>query len=230
MEASKTTPTTPTVSKPQSNYQDIVHYLAACKTALKNAALPAIAPKLLGIGYTSAIIGAKLQEVATLETLHEQQKKEYGEQYKATVTYSAKENALHETYSKNLTIARVVFKNDVAAQVALGLPGERKKSKSGFQAQALQFYNGVLKNADYQTALAIRGITEAILTAQKTGFEGLSDLAASQKKETGEAQAATKKRDMALDNFADWMSDFKKMAIVALSDSPQLREQLGWKE
>lgn len=224
MEATNTPPTAP---KPQNNYQDIVSYLSASKTALTNAALPDIAPKLAAIGYTAAEITAKLQEIATLEALNEAQKKEYGEQYEATATYTATENALHTTYINNLTIARVVFKNDVAAQVALALNGERKKSKSGYQAQALQFYNGILLNANYKTILAVRGITEAIVTSQKTGFEGLSDLAADQKKETGEAQAATKKRDNAYDIFEDWMSDFKKMAIVALSDSPQLREQLG---
>lgn len=227
MEATNTPPIAP---KPQSNYQDIVSYLSASKTALTNAALPDIAPKLAAIGYTAAEITAKLQEIATLEALNEAQKKEYGEQYEATATYTATENALHTTYINNLTIARVVFKNNVAAQVALALNGERKKSKSGYQAQALQFYNGILLNANYKTILAVRGITEAIVTSQKTGFEGLSDLAADQKKETGEAQAATKKRDNAYDIFEDWMSDFKKMAIVALSDTPQLREQLGWKE
>lgn len=227
MEATTTPPTAPTQ---ESTYKDIVAYLAASKTALINAALPDIAPKLAEIGYTATEITAKLQDIETLETLNEAQKKEYGEQYDATATYTATENALHTTYIKNLTIARVVFKNNVAAQVALALNGERKKSKSGYQAQALQFYKGILLNTDYKAELAVRGITEAILTSQKTGFEGLSDLEADQKKETGEAQAATKKRDDAYDIFEDWMSDFKKMAIVALSDSPQLREQLGWKE
>lgn len=222
------TPTTPPTQ--ESTYKDIVTFIAESKTALINAALPAIAPKLAEIGYTATEITAKLQELETLETLNEAQKKEYGEQYDATATYNATEDALHTTYIKNLTIARVVFKNNVAAQVALALNGERKKSKSGYQAQALQFYKGILLNTDYKSALAVRGITEDIVTSQKTGFEGLSDLEADQKKETGEAQAATKKRDNAYDIFEGWMGDFKKMAIVALSDSPQLREQLGWKE
>jgi len=222
------TPTPPPTQ--ESTYKDIVTFIAESKTALINAALPDIAPKLAAIGYTATELTAKLQELETLETLNEAQKKEYGEQYDATATYTAAEEALHTTYINNLTIARVVFKNDVAAQVALALNGERKKSKSGYQAQALQFYKGILQNTAYKSAVAVRGITEAILTNQKTGFEGLSDLAADQKKETGEAQAATKKRDAALDIFEDWMSDFKAMAIVALSDTPQLREQLGWKE
>jgi hypothetical protein len=222
--------TTPPTPAPNNDYVDIVTFIAESKTALINAALPDIAPKLAEIGYTATEITAKLQDIETLETLNEAQKKEYGEQYDATATYTATEDALHKTYINNLTIARVVFKNNVAAQVALALNGERKKSKSGYQAQALQFYKGILLNTDYKTELAVRGITEAVLTSQKTGFEGLSDLEADQKKETGEAQAATKKRDDAYDIFEDWMRDFKKMAIVALSDSPQLREQLGWKE
>ncbi|MDI9365183.1 MAG: hypothetical protein QM541_09550 [Flavobacterium sp.] len=225
-----TTNTTEKTQREHYDYKNIVTYITESKTALINAAQPDIAPKLAEIGYTSTEITAKLQELETLETLNVVQKKEYGEQYNATTSYTATENALHKTYINNLTIARVVFKNDVGAQVALALNGERKKSKSGYQAEALQFYKGILLNTTYKTALAVRGITEAIVTSQKTGFEGLSDLSADQKKETGEAQAATKKRDYAYDIFDEWMSDFKKMAIVALSDSPQLREKLGWKE
>ncbi len=228
MQTNTTAPTeTPT---PQSEYLDIVAYLAECETALTNATLPDIAPLLAARGYAAEEITDKLQELGALRTLNENQKKEYGEQYEATATYTTTETTLHATYMQDLGIARIVFKNDVAAQVALGLNGERKKSKSGYQAQALLLYNGALKNAAYKTALAKRGITQAGLTAQKTGFEGLSDLNAAQQKETGEAQAATKIRDAALNEFEEWMSDFKGIAIIALSGTPQLREKLGWKE
>ena len=91
-------------------------------------------------------------------------------------------------------------------------------------------YNGILKDTDYKSALAKKGIVEAMLVAQKAGFENLANVGAIQKKETGEAQAATDVRDTALHTFEEWMSDFKELAKVALSDSPQLREQLGWKE
>lgn len=112
----------------------------------------------------------------------------------------------------------------------MGLNGKRKESKSGFQAQALLLYKGILKNANYQAAVTVRGITSATITAQQTGFEGLTDLNANQQKETGEAQKATKVRDDMYDTFKDWMSDFKAIATLALSKTPQLREQMGWKE
>lgn len=216
--------------KTQSDYQDIVAYLAASKTALKNAALPDIATKLAGIGYTAAEIAQKLQDIETLEALNENQKKEYGEQYAATDNLENTIASLTSTYMSHLTFARVVFKKDAGAQTALGLTGDRKRTFSGLKAQALLLYNGVLKSAAYKAALATRGITEAQLLAQQAGFNSLDDLKADQKKETGEAQTATKLRDAAYDVFEDWMSDFKTLAIEALSDSPQLREQLGWKE
>lgn len=227
METTNTPEKAPT---PQSDYQNIVDFLAASKTALINAALPNIAPKLAGIGYTAAEITQKLQDIETIETLNENQKKEYGEQYKATEILNKTVATLTATYMSHLTYARVVFKKDVGAQTALGLNGDRKRTFSGLKAQALLLYNGVLKNADYKAALATRGITEAQLLAQQAGFNSLDDLKADQKQETGEAQTATKLRDAAYDAFEDWMSDFKTLAIEALSDSPQLREQLGWKE
>lgn len=51
-----------------------------------------------------------------------------------------------------------------------------------------------------------------------------------QEKEKGEAQAATKERDAKLDALDQWFDDFKEIAIIALDDSPQWREKLGFLE
>ncbi len=51
---------------------------------------------------------------------------------------------------------------------------------------------------------------------------------AAQDKERGEAQEATLLRDAKLDELDQWVSDYKKIAQVAVSDSPQQLEQLGW--
>jgi hypothetical protein len=224
------TETATTVPTPKSYYLDVTEFIAVCETALINAALPAIATKLEGIGFTSTEIATKLKELQELSDLNETQIKEYGDQFDATKAYTAAEELLHSTYMNHLTIARVIFKNDIAAQVSLGLNQSRKISNAGYKAQALLMYDAILNNTDYEGKMAKRGITNADLTAQQAAFKGLSVLAANQKKESGEAQAATKKRDAALHIFEDWMTDFKELAIVALSNSPQMREQLGWKE
>jgi hypothetical protein len=225
-----TTETTTTEATPKTYYQDVTEFIAVSETALINTALPAIATKLEGIGYTQAEIATKLKDLQALKALNESQNKEYGDQFEATKAYTAAEESLNTNYINHLTFARVIFKDDIAAQVALGLHGRRKVSKAGYKEQALLMYNTILKNTDYQDKMAKRGITITALTAQQEAFNGLSFLEANQNKETGEAQASTKIRDAALHIFEDWMTDFKELAIVALSDTPQMREQLGWKE
>ena len=220
----------PAPKKRKSYYLDADAFLSQCDTALRNAADPEVAPLLATRGYTSAILTAKQTELGTLKQLVADQKKEYGDQYAATKAFSDAVDGLHPEYMDHLALARIALKKDTAAQTALGLKGRRLESESGYCSQALLFYSGELSNTAYQTALAGVGVTEAELEAAKGGYEALAVTIAKKAKETGEAQAATVKRDRAIDAFGDWFGDFKEVAIVALRKQPQLREKLGWKE
>lgn len=213
-----------------SSYQSIDAFIQVSTVALTNAQLPDILPLLIARGYPEATIKDKADEIADLQTLNANQQKEYGEQFAAIAAYNAAVEQLHGDYIDHLQLARLVFKNNVAAQTALGLTGKRKVSESGYQAQAVQFYQGVLANAAYKAALATKGVTQAELDSQLAGFETLPNLSAAKAKETGEAQMATKTRDAAYDALAEWMSEFKQTAIIALRKTPQLREKLGYKE
>jgi hypothetical protein len=220
---------TPTPSK-KNNYQDINEYLSDTSVALTNASDAEVAPLLANRGYSAAIIAAKVAEHATVKTLVSSQVKEYGDQYQATQNYNNAAIGLHPKYIEHIEIGRIVFVDDAAATTTLGLKGKRKRSASGYCSQAVLFYKAATENATYKAALAAKGVTDAELQTGKTGYANLSDLEAKQAKETGEAQGATAKRDKAIDDFAAWFSDFKKLGKIALSSKPQLREKLGWKE
>jgi hypothetical protein len=112
----------------------------------------------------------------------------------------------------------------------MGLDGRRKQAEMAYCNQALDFYSNGLSNAAYKAALNKRGVTDAELTAGKTGFSNLKALIPVKAKETGEAQQATSERDIAWEIFDEWFVEFKKYATLALSRTPQLRERLGWKE
>jgi hypothetical protein len=223
--------TTPTPVPTKSNkYQNLDDYLRSATTALINATDTEVAPLLAKRSYTKTVIDEKIAELDHIKELVKIQTKEYGDQFQATKNYSNAVAVLHPDYIDHLLIARVVFKDNVAAKTTLGINGSRKRALSSYCRQAELFYKGALENKEYKEALALKGIDDAELQAGKTGYANLTNLAATQIKETGEAQSATAARDKAIDNFGTWFSEFKIIGKIALSTQPQLREKLGWKE
>ncbi len=213
-----------------NNYVTVDQFITQGKVALTNAQLDDIAPLLEKRGYPKDMLVAKALEVANLASLNEKQKAEYGEAEEATDDYTKAVKLLHPEYIDHLQLARVAFKYNVAAQVGLGLRGSRKKDEAGYCAQALGFYNGVLGSVDYLLEMEKKGVEETELQELKAGYTNLEKLAAAKAKEGGEAQQATKQRNILYDELKEWFSDFKEVSIIALRKTPQLREKLGWKE
>jgi len=216
--------------KVANNYEDFDTYYDNRQTALVNASDPEVEPLLTAADYPPPIIAAKLTELEALKKLSDDQKKEYGEQYEATKNYNELANGLHPNYLTHVNFGKLIFKDNIAATKVLGLDGRRKQAEMAYCNQALDFYTNGLSNATYKAAINKRGITDADLTAGKTGYTNLKAMIPVKTKETGEAQQATSKRDAAWETFEDWFVEFKKYAVLALSGTPQLREKLGWKE
>lgn len=196
----------------------------AIDNALNN---PQILKYLGDFGYTTTRIqqGKKLYTVAAAAQLTQQA--EAGGQISATTVVNDAWETAKKSYSRLLKVARVAFKRNSGVAVQLDLGGTRKKSLFGWLAQANQFYKNALSDQAVLVELKEFGITEQKLKA------GLAELAVIEKanlvqeKEKGEAQAATQKRDRALDELQDWLSDYLAIAKVALEEDPQLLEGLG---
>lgn len=228
----KQTPTNEEV-KPKNvanTYEDFDTYYGNRNTALTNASDAEVEPLLTAAGYPPATIAAKLIELEALKKLNDIQKKEYGEQYQATKKFNDLANSLDPTYLKHVKYGKLIFEDDKTAIKVMGLDGRRKQAEMAYCNQALDFYENGLTDATYKAALNARGITDAQLTAGKTGYTNLKAMIPVKTKETGEAQQATSERDDAWETFDEWFVKFKKYATLALSTTPQLREKLGWKQ
>jgi len=196
----------------------------AIDNALNN---PTILGYLADFGYTSAKIqqGKKLYDVAAAAQLTQQ--KEAGEQVSATTEVNDAWETAKKTYSRMIKIARVAFKRNSGVAVQLDLNGNRKKSLSGWLAQANQFYQNALGDKAILAELKEFGTTEQKLKAGLAELAVIEQANLVQEKEKGEAQAATQTRDKALDELQDWLSDYLAIAKVALEEDPQLLEGLG---
>lgn len=203
-------------------------YLESVHTALANVqADTELSTPLADFGYNTAKISGLMALYEVAKETHLAQKTEYAEQYGATAAYETAQTAAHTAYMRHLTLARVVYKNNVSRTHQLGLLGDRRRTHSGWIAQAEQFYSAALTETAIQTDLAALGVTLASLQSAKTLLDAADGAWHTQKKERGEAQEATQARDEALDKLQDAYSDLITVARVAFADDGQKLERMG---
>jgi len=188
---------------------------------------PVLKPFLEDLGYTDV----KLLEGETLyqkaDAAHRKQKKEYGDQYDATADLEMAKANTNKVYSKHLKVARIALGDNLGAAKAMQLSGMRKRTLSGWLSQVKAFYGNVSEVPGAMDALAEYNITEEKLDEGKQLALDCEAKYNRQLKEKGEAQAATKERDLALDELDEWMSKFVGIARIALEENPQYLEMLG---
>ncbi len=223
------TPTPDNASQPESDYLSIRDRLNGYKVALTNARNAAILPYLQNVGYVAADITARLADVERARQTNEDQVREYGEYSAAQAAYDAACATAHRDYIKHIGLARLKFRRDKGALIALDVVGERAEAQGEYVLEALNFYNNGQKPA-YQPGLASKGMTAVVLQAGSTAYLNLQTLLANIKKEGGEAQGATQTRNRTLALLEDWMVEFTGSARIALEGQGQLMEQMGMTE
>lgn len=208
-------------------YRPIGERLTAIQTALDFITNNAdVSAALDPFGYNATKIAEGQTVLDEAQTLHNQQQVEYGEQYAATQAVADARKAAEDAYTNSLKLARMVFKDDVAAQTALLLGGRRKVTLSGLINQMTTFYDNLLANGDWQTAIAPFNRPLATLQEEQALVHALVDANTAQEKEKGEAQVATRDRDAKLDELFDWHSDLVTVAAVALEGNPEWIEAI----
>jgi len=208
--------------------QTLADFLLAAQVAIDNAISDTEVKTLVAeFGYDDAKLNAGKALLDSANDLQHKQQKEYGDQFEATSELNEARQTADKTYMRLVKVARVALANDYALVQKLDLRGERKKSLSGWLAQAKQFYLNALADPTVIEKMSAFGMTQDKIEAGKTLVDQAEQANAAQKKEMGEAQQATLERDAAVDALNDWHSDFIAIARIALEDKPQLLEKLG---
>ncbi len=167
-----------------------------------------------------------MEKVTEIETLTQQQKKEYGEQYAKTNEFEKKKEEVDKIYKKDLALARIFFKKDPQAIVTLELDGTRKSAYGSWYKQVSNFYAQLLGNADFLTKMQPVGVTKEKINEINEQLKEVEHLKEEQKKEMGEAQKATEVRDNAFDELYPHYSEMIEFAKILLENN-QLLESIG---
>jgi len=206
----------------------IDEFLLSAQVMIENSLSdPTVKAALAIYGYTEEKLTAGKTLYTEAAALQNAQKKEYGEQVAATAELNSIWEVAHQQYIKTLKIARVAFQENVKADKAAMLYGRRKVSLSGWLEQAQAFYTNILSDSDFMNALSQYGYSQEKLEQESSLLIDVAAKIFQQKKEMGEAQAATQTRDKKIDELAQWVSDLRAVVKVALTEDPQQLEKLG---
>jgi hypothetical protein len=199
--------------------------LAMAEIAIENALQnPDTLKKLSAYNYDRKrmLEGRSLkEEVEMLESVKEDK---YGQQFNSTDDMKARRKEIMLHYRQHSKRARLAFEGQRGTLEQLQLLGNRKTDTSGLLKQVYTFYS---KIELFAGEMSKYNISPEELAQSKAMVEALFAARQQQVQSKGQAQHATQKRNMKRKELKNWMTQFRKVARIALADEPQLLETLG---
>lgn len=209
-------------------YQSIEERLSLYHTSLVNASqVPDLQSRLAPYGYTPLKLSIMLTFRQDVFDLYIAQKSEFSEQLAATQAFEQAWDTAHKAYMRLVKLGRILFKDEYAVFVKLGLNEERKRSFSGWLTQARQFFSNLLADSAAVTKFGLYNTSSSTINEALALVTAAENAHIAKAKESGEAQQATLNRDGELDTLDKSMAEFYAIARLACEDAPQLLEMLG---
>ena len=150
-----------------------------------------------------------------------------GAQRDATQSVKDAQAQARDAYQALAQVARAVFVADKDRLAALGVTGRMPATTAGFLTSGYRLFENALAVEDIKTALTGYGYDEAKLQAERARLVAFDQANQTQEAAKGAARQATQEAEAALRSLQTWMSQFVKIAKVALRDKRQLLEKLG---
>ncbi len=200
--------------------------LLIMKIAFSNAQIPAIFNFLKRVGYTKDRLNGYLKKITEIEKLTQIQKKKQGEKCAKTHELRQNKTEINNIYKSDLAFARILLKNNVQAKIALEFGGKRKISFDGWHEQVRHFYAQILGNSLFLEKMQSVGVTKQKINSVISSLKAISLLKQEQKRQMGEIQKITEKRNEILNELSPHYSELIKIAKMIVTDK-QLLESIG---
>ena len=202
-----------------------LHEIQNCISGANNH--PEIREMLLKFGFDQSKIKEGQVKLEKVNNLMARQVDLYGDQYAATEETVKNREKAYSEYMILVKVIRVALKDDIDSLKSFLATGQRSRSLSGWLREARIAYTNILNSASAMDRLKIFGITSDKIKDGLKQVEEIESLYSKQLGKKGDAQQSTIERDQAFDDLANWYSDFRAIARIALYEKPQLLEVLG---
>ncbi|MBS2097647.1 hypothetical protein [Carboxylicivirga linearis] len=138
------------------------------------------------------------------------------------------QSKIHKEYMKYLKIARIAFAEDFKARNVLILDGGRERTYKEWYFQVSVFCSIMLKNDDgYQDRMAQYGIEVVKIEDLRKQLVKLNEVNDECIKSAAELKRLTAQRKKMVIKMQNYVSDFIKIARIALEHSPKALQSLG---
>ena len=150
-----------------------------------------------------------------------------GSQQQATEDLVKAEKIAFDAYQALAKVARAIFSKDKAKLVQLGIDGTMPRNTASFLRAAYTIFDNAGNISEIKTALASYGYTDEKITSERQKIAAYDTANQLQESSKGAAQQSTQDQKHALSLMNDWVSQYIKIAKVALRDKKQLLEKIG---
>ena len=192
-----------------------------------NSRKPEIATLLQSYGIDSTHLENGVNLYNSVITATENQRREQQEQGLAYDNLYVSKNDFATRYKKTFKIAKMASRTDANLQDRLKVNAPVERAIESWILQAIDFYNRLNNEPDFITVLNKYGITSETISQEKQIADNLRLLRNEAMSEKGQAQEATRVRDVEIEKLDDYCYELKTIAKIALENKPQLLEELG---
>ena len=164
-----------------------------------------------------------------LKELISNDKKQTGSQDKKIKLHEKRaelKQSVKKKYMKILLIARIAFDKDQLVKRALKLDGARETELNLWIDQISVFANTLLSEASWLNMLKNYGIGRKEIHALTSDLDKLRSTAMLCEQAKTEAKKTTQEKRNKLKEMQNWISDFLKIAKIALEDKTEVYEKL----
>ena len=198
--------------------------IASAQTAIYNAMQhKEIQRKLNQYGFPAK----RMQEGNTLLhnaiLLQHQKNDRYGEKQELAGQLDTQMKETRKKFSHHVATVKLAFRNDPTTLAKFKV-GRIATRRNDWQMQATYFYDKALAYAD---VLENYQLTQGELAQNQANVEALIATQNRRMQMKGDAEEATRARNVSMQALHVWMKEFYSIARIALQDRPQLLEALG---